>query len=108
MPLTNNVIWLGCDKCSTKPLSKLLFFILSAVKTELQSYCDPIYFVSGVNYVWILKNSKDILDSAYPFGIFKLFIEYIHTQSRSCHPPPAIPLKQLSSLSLILLVSTQI
>ena len=30
----------GSAKCSTKPLSKLLTCILSAVKTGFQSYCD--------------------------------------------------------------------
>ena len=64
-------------------LSQLLTFILSAGKPELHSYCDTSYSVSGMNYVWILTSSKDILDSAYPFNIFKLFLEYIHTQSRS-------------------------
>ena len=34
-------------KCSTKPLSKLLTYILSAVKTGLHSYCDTIYSRGG-------------------------------------------------------------
>jgi len=33
----------GSAKCSTKPLSKLLTCILSAVKTGLHSYCDTSY-----------------------------------------------------------------
>ena len=37
------------DKCSMKPLSKLLTCILSAVKIELQSYCDT----SNWRVVWI-------------------------------------------------------
>jgi hypothetical protein len=36
-------------KCSTKTLSKLLTCFLSAVKTELQSYCGTSYSRSGVN-----------------------------------------------------------
>ena len=51
----------GSAKCSTKPLSKLLTCILSAVKTELQSYCDTSYSRDGVNQMWNLKNSKDLL-----------------------------------------------
>ena len=47
-------------KCSTKPLSKLLTCILSAVKTGLQSYCDTSYSRGGVNQ--IMKNSKDMLE----------------------------------------------
>ena len=52
----------GLGKCSTKPLSKLLACIISAVKTELQSYCDISYSRGGVNQMWILKNSKDLLE----------------------------------------------
>ena len=48
------------SKCSTKPLSKLLTCILSAVKTGLQSYCDTSYFRGGVNQMWILKNSTQL------------------------------------------------
>ena len=39
----------GSAKHSTKPLSKLLTCILSAVKTGLQSYCDTSYSSGGVN-----------------------------------------------------------
>jgi hypothetical protein len=52
----------GSAKCSTKPLSILLTCILSAVKTGLQSYCDTSYSRGGVNQMWILKNSKDLLE----------------------------------------------
>jgi hypothetical protein len=52
----------GSAKCSTKPLSKLLACILSAVKTGLQSYCDISYPRGGVNQMWILKNSKDLFE----------------------------------------------
>ena len=48
-------------KCSTQPFSNLLTCILSAFKTGLQSYCDTSY-ASCVNQMWILKNSKDMLD----------------------------------------------
>ena len=74
-------------KCSTKPLSKLLTCILSAVKTGLQSYSDTIYIASysrgGVNQMWILQNSKDLL-------------EYI--QSRSLSPCNSINTFDLSTL----------
>jgi hypothetical protein len=52
----------GSAKCSTKPLSRLLTRILSAVKTGFQSYCDTSYSRGGVNQMWILKNSKDLLE----------------------------------------------
>ena len=49
-------------KWSTKPLSKLLTCILSAVKTGLQSYSDTNHSKGGVNQKWILRNSKDLLE----------------------------------------------
>jgi hypothetical protein len=52
----------GSAKCSTKPLSTLLTCILSTVKTGLQSNCDTSYSRGGVNQMWILKNSKDLLE----------------------------------------------
>ena len=36
--------------------------VLSAVKTVLQSYCDTSYSRGDVNQMWILKNSKDMLE----------------------------------------------
>ena len=33
-----------------------------SVKTALQSYCDTSYSLGGVNQMWILKNSKDLLE----------------------------------------------
>jgi hypothetical protein len=51
----------GSSKCSTKPLFLLLTNILTAVKKKLQTYCATTYARSGVNQMWILKNSKDVL-----------------------------------------------
>jgi len=39
----------GAAKCSTKPLSKILASILTAVKTGLQKYHDNRVSRSGVN-----------------------------------------------------------
>jgi len=52
----------GSTNCSTKPHSKLLTSILSAVKTGIHRYCDTSYSSGGVNQTWILKNSKDLLE----------------------------------------------
>jgi hypothetical protein len=52
----------GFAKCFTKHLSKLLTCIITAVKTGLQSYYDTSYSRGGVNKMWILKNSKDLLE----------------------------------------------
>ena len=58
----------GSAKCSTKPLSSLLTFILSAVKTGLHSYCETSYSRDRVNQMWILKNSKKICQRTYNLG----------------------------------------
>ena len=62
----------GSFKGSTKPLSKLLTSILSAIKDGLKSYCETAYSRGGVNQMWILKTPKDLL--AY-------VLEYIQSNS---------------------------
>jgi hypothetical protein len=52
----------GAAKCSTKPLSEILTSIFTAVKTGLQKYHDSCFSRSGVNQMWILKNSKDLME----------------------------------------------
>ena len=47
--------------CSTKPLSTLLTVILSALKNGHQSYWETSHSRIGVNQMWILWNSKDLL-----------------------------------------------
>ena len=53
----------GSAKCSTKPLSQILTRILTAVIEGLQKYCDTAFARSGVNQMWILKNSKELLEN---------------------------------------------
>ena len=52
----------GSSKCSTKPLSILLTKLLTHIKQDLQKYCETADSRSGVNQMWILKNSKELLD----------------------------------------------
>ena len=52
----------GSSKCSTKPLSILLTKLLSHIKQGLPKYCETSYSRSGVNQMWILKNSKELLE----------------------------------------------
>jgi len=52
----------GSAKCSMPPLSESLAYILSAVKTGLHSYCETSYSSGDVNQMWILKNSKNVLE----------------------------------------------
>ena len=51
----------GSSKGSTKPLSVLLTKLLSHIKQGLQKYCKTPYSRSGINEMWILKNSKELL-----------------------------------------------
>ena len=37
--------------------------ILSAIKEGQQKYCETVYSRSGINHMWILKNSKDLFDN---------------------------------------------
>ena len=50
------------SKCSTRPLSILLTKLLTHIKQGLQKYCETSYSRSGVNQMWILKNSKELLE----------------------------------------------
>jgi hypothetical protein len=36
---------------------------MSAIKEGQQKYCETVYSRSGLNQMWILKNSKDLLDN---------------------------------------------
>ena len=52
----------GSSKCSTNPLSILLTKLLTHIKQGLQKYCETAYSRRGVNQMWILKNSKELLE----------------------------------------------
>jgi hypothetical protein len=59
--IKHHKVWF--QKCSTKPLSILLTKMLTAVNERLQMCCAIVYARSGVNQMWILKNSKELLES---------------------------------------------
>ena len=52
----------GSLKCSTKPLSIPSTKLLTHIKQGLQKYCETSYSRSWVNQMWILKNSKELLE----------------------------------------------
>ena len=52
----------GSSKCSSKPLSILITKLLTHIKQGLQKYCETSYSRSGVNQMWIPKNSKELLE----------------------------------------------
>ena len=66
-------------KCSTKPLSQILTWILIAVKEGFQTYCDTAYARSGVNQMWILKNTKELLFYCLPFYLENLKTQSLHS-----------------------------
>ena len=51
----------GSSKCTTKQLSCLLTKILSVIKTVPEKYCSIKTSHTGVNNMWILKNSTNLL-----------------------------------------------
>ena len=48
---------------ATKLLSKIVASIFIAVKTGLQKYHDICFSRSGVNQLWMLKNSKYLMET---------------------------------------------
>ena len=62
----------GSSKCSTTELSKILTSVLSTIKKGLQAYCDVVYSRSGINQMWILKNSKELLDNLKSRSLSKI------------------------------------
>ena len=61
----------GSSKCPTKELSSLLTKILTVIKTGLEKYCGIKASHIGVNNMWILKNSTNLLSSLGPLGVHK-------------------------------------
>ena len=52
----------GSSKWSTKLISILLTKLLTHIKQRLQKYCETAYSRSGINQMWILSNSNELLD----------------------------------------------
>ena len=61
----------GSSKCTTKRLSSLLTKILTVIKTGLEKYCSIKASHTGVNNMWILKNSTNLLSSLGQLGVHK-------------------------------------
>ena len=61
----------GSSKCTTKQLSSLLTKILTVIKTGLEKYCGIKTSYAGVNNMWILKNSTNLLSSLSRLGVHR-------------------------------------
>ena len=61
----------GSSKCTTKQLSSLLTKLLTVIKTGLEKYCSIKTSQTGVNNMWILENSTNLLSSLGHLGIYR-------------------------------------
>ena len=61
----------GSSKCTTKELSSLLTKILTVIKTGLEKCCSIKTSHTGVNNMWILKNSTNLLSSLGHLGVHR-------------------------------------
>ena len=51
----------GSRTCTTKPLSGLLTKAFQLIKEQQVKYCNSIYRTTGINRMWIIKNSTSLL-----------------------------------------------
>lgn len=50
------------NKCTTKPLSQIITKCLKLITIQHKRYCNQIYNRTGVNRMWVINNSNDVLD----------------------------------------------
>ena len=61
----------GSSKCTTKQLSSLLTKVITVIKIALEKYCSIKTSHTGVNNMWILKNSTNLLSSLSHLGVHR-------------------------------------
>ena len=61
----------GSSNCTTKQFSSLLTKILTVIKTGLEKYCSIKTSHTGVNNMWIFKNSINLLSSLGHLGVLR-------------------------------------
>ena len=59
------------SNCTAKQLSSLLTEILTVIKTGLEKYCSIKTSHTGVNNMWIFKNSTNLLSSLSHLGVHR-------------------------------------
>ena len=69
--LVKHLFIAGSSKCTTKQLSSLLTKILTVIKTGLEKYCSMKTSHTGVNNMWILKNSTNLLSPLGHLGVHR-------------------------------------
>ena len=50
------------NKCTTKPLSQIITKCLKLITIQHKQYCNQIYNRTGVNRMWVINNSSNVLD----------------------------------------------
>ena len=50
------------NRCTTKPLSQIITKCLKLITQQHKRYCNQIYVRTGVNRMWIINNSTEVLD----------------------------------------------
>ena len=50
------------NKCTSKRLSSLLTSCFKTILIHYKQYCEGIYRRTGVNFYWVIDNSKEVLD----------------------------------------------
>ena len=61
----------GSSECTTKWLSSLLTKVPKVIKTGLEKCCNIKTSHTGVNNMWILKNSTNLLSSLGQLGVHR-------------------------------------
>ena len=56
------------NKCSTKPLSRLITKCLKLITVQHRKYCSQIYRRTGVNRMWIVDNNTPVLERILEFN----------------------------------------
>ena len=69
--VVNRSLKADCTNYTTKQLSSLLTKILTVIKTGQEKYCSIKTSHTGVNNMWILKNSTNLLSSLGHLGVHK-------------------------------------
>ena len=85
----------GSSSCTTTGLSKLITECFNLVRTHCTAYCKKIRVRTGVNCMWIIKNSLDVIRvleekqlslnhvSTWTFRLFILVFHTPHLKSNS-------------------------
>ena len=58
------------NKCTTKPLSRLLTSCFKLITKHYEQYCNGIFCRTGINCFWIINNSQQVLSTLNRINYF--------------------------------------